>query len=209
MMKVELHLHTNRYSACATHSPTEAIAQLVQAGYEAVYITEHNTVWTQRQLDTIQKKFSQIKIFGGVELTYKPLQHLLVLGTCDPEYEKIASDMAAVLDKARSEGHLTILAHPFRCPGAADMLGEGHKPDAIEHLSCNQEQPMQAWKSQLASEELGLRLVNSGDSHSLDFIDRYWIETHHPIESADDIRQIVLENNYDNHKRDLITNTVS
>lgn len=199
-MKVELHLHTSRYSACATASARELMARCIHCGYQAVYITEHDAVWGDGEIDELQSEFPRIRIFGGVELTisYLPLRHLIVLGTNDPQYLQFGDDPAAVLAKARREGHLSILAHPFRWEDAETALDPQDLPDALEYATCNQIQPRQLQEVQLAADRFKLATVNAGDVHALEFIDRYWIETNNPIETAESIRPIVLEGAYRN-----------
>lgn len=192
-MKVELHLHTDLYSPCAIHAPDEAMQRLVDTGYGAVYITEHDAVWRDSELWALQRQFPQIRVFPGVELSLGN-QHLLVLGTSDQEYVRIV-DPAVVLAKARDEGHLTVLAHPFRWRGGAEMLWRGILPDAIEYRTCNQESMMGGVAMDIAR-ELGLRVVNSGDVHALNCINRFYIITERDVEYADDIRQIVLDEEY-------------
>jgi len=201
-MKVELHLHTSRYSFCADATPFDLMAALIEAGYEAVYITEHDAVWAEWEIDDLRKRFPAIRIFSGVEITISddPMEHLLVLGTTDPDYLML-DGAEEILAKARDEGHLTILAHPFRWPGADGMLQEGLLPDAIEYLTCNQGH-RHAHKALDVAAKLDLPLVNGGDVHALDFIDRYWIETASPLHQADGIREIVRGGAYINKRRD-------
>jgi len=198
-MKVELHLHTSRYSACSTAGPGELLTALVQAGYDAVYITEHDAVWRAYEIADLQDDFPQIRIFGGVELMIggSITQHLIILGTTDPQYVSIRNDVQQVLAKARAEGHLAILAHPFRWEGSGLILKPGSLPDAIEYHTCNHD-PICAERSLKASLELELPLVNAGDVHALDFVNRFWIQTRKPIKQADDIRRIVLDGEYEN-----------
>ena len=58
-MKVELHLHTSRYSACAVCRPAEMMNGLIARGYEAVYITEHDAVWETAELNDLRRQFPQ------------------------------------------------------------------------------------------------------------------------------------------------------
>ena len=193
-MKVELHLHTNRYSPCAGNTPEQMVRRLMDTGYGAVYLTEHDIVWRDAELSDLRRKFPQMRIFPGVELSLGN-QHLLVLGTRDPDYTRIGN-APDILAKARDDGHLTILAHPFRWNCGAEMLWKkGLLPDAIEYRTCNQDTLMGAVAMHTA-EELGLRLVNAGDVHVLSFINRFYIHTERDIEYADDIRQIVLDGAY-------------
>ena len=192
-MKTELHLHTNRYSACSRNSPTELMTRLIETGYGAVYITEHDSVWDDYELDELRGRFPRIRIFPGMEITLD-MQHLLVLGTNDPDYLKM-KDTGAILARAKTKGHLTILAHPYRWDGGAAMLDEGLLPDAIEYRTFNQDGP-NSERAMARAKELSLPLVNAGDTHALDALDRFWIETDRPIENPRDIRQIILNGEY-------------
>jgi len=194
-MKAELHLHTSRHSLCAANTPEEMMNGLIQAGYEAVFITEHDAVWADDELESLRDQFPALAIFPGVELTVG-LHHLLVLGTNDASYLG-TSDEAEILARAAGENCLTALAHPFRWEGGSKMLSRVPLPDAIEDRTCNHEAAAAIWAS-AASRELGLRLVNAGDAHSLEMIGRFWIETHAAFRDAGEIREIILRGAYDN-----------
>lgn len=197
-MKVELHLHTNRYSRCASATPGEFMDRLIRTGYEAVYITEHDAVWSEWEIAQLQQGYPGMRIFPGVELSLSgdSLQHLVVLGTTDAAY-LFLDDPAEILAKARAEGHLTILAHPFRWEGAARILDLGLRPDVLEHRTGNHS-AAEAARAEAVAENLGLRLVNAGDSHGLGSLNRFWIETDHSLKKANDIRRIVLNEAYVN-----------
>ena len=197
-MKVELHLHTSRYSLCAEATPFELMVALLQGGYDAVFITEHDAVWRDWELQDLQRRFPAIRIFPGVELTLGPypLQHLLVLGTNDLEYLSV-TDPAEAIRRARAAGDLTVAAHPFRWPGAAGVLDLDPPPDAIEYNTPNHSPP-QALGALTAAVAGKLPLVNSGDVHALNFVNRYWIETTRPLAEARDIRRIILDGDYSN-----------
>ena len=197
-MKVELHLHTSRYSMCADATPFELMDALIESGYDAVFLTEHDAVWSDWEIEDLRGRYPAIRIFSGVEITFSwdPIQHLLVLGTNDPAYLEI-EDPVAVVRRAREAGHLTIAAHPFRWDGAGEVLEQDPPPDAIEYRTCNQN-AAQALQALTAAVERKLPLVNSGDVHALSFVNRYWIETTRPLAEAQDIRPIVLGGHYTN-----------
>ncbi|MHC4985068.1 MAG: PHP domain-containing protein [Planctomycetota bacterium] len=204
-MKVELHCHTMHYSGCAANTAEEMMAALIEAGYGAVYLTEHNFVWQPEELADLQAAFPQIRIFGGVELAdTETAQHVLVLGTSDPVYVNLAlaSEWAEVLARARDEGHLVSIAHPCRFEGGHDLLHDGLQVDAIEHCTPNHDDAMSLSACAIA-ERRNLPLVNAGDLHSTAMVDRYWIETEHPVERADDIRSIIVDRAYRNCVGDL------
>ncbi len=176
------------------NTPEQMVRRYAETGYSAVYITEHDAVWPDSELWAIQEAFPEIRIFPGVELSLGA-HHLLVLGTNDPEYVRI-TDPADVITRARDEGHLTILAHPYRWNGGAEMLWRNLPlPDAIEYRTCNQDAMMGGVAMDTAG-ALGLALVNAGDTHALSFINRFYINTAQDIEYADDIRRIILDARY-------------
>ncbi len=194
-MNVELHLHTSRYSGCAQNTPAEMMRGLIEAGYDAVFLTEHNTIWEVDELAGLQAQFPQIRIFGGVELSFD-MQHLLVLGTTDPAFLAVANASEAI-EKAREANLATVLAHPFRWAGGADMLDEGLRPDAIEYLTWNQ-QGESAGLALDASQRLELPLVNAGDIHAVEMIGGYWIETFSNIEKPTDLHHFLQSGEYRN-----------
>lgn len=201
-MKVELHLHTNRYSACARNRPDEMLAALAAAGYGATFLTEHDAVWPDAEIEALQAAFPGVRIFPGVELGLgaNATQHLLVLGTNDPAYLRMTGP-AEILAAAKAAGHLTVLAHPMRWPKGADMLEEGHLPDALEGCTSNQD-PDRAAIAGGVAERLGLKVLNSDDAHGVEQVGRFWIETARPVERAGDLRPIVLDGAYTNHMRE-------
>jgi len=201
-MKVELHCHTSVYSACAPASPRDLFHSYIAHGYDAVYLTEHHRMWRPHELAEARETFPQLRILPGVELNLllEPLTHLLVLGATDTAYLTM-DDPAAVIQKARDEGHLTILAHPCRWDGGTYILDRGLRPDALEARTCNQEFSAAAAAIDVAK-RLNLPVVNSGDVHTVDMIGRYWIETADRIEDPDDIRKIVLAGRYECRSKD-------
>lgn len=202
LLKVELHCHTSRYSGCAQATAEEMVQALVEAGYGAVFITEHDSVWPASELAALQERVADIRVFPGVELTVgtSSFIHLLVLGTYDASYLHIR-DEREVVARARSEGHLTVLAHGFRPEDAPDttrLLDAGWLPDAMEYYTGNQDGACAA-EAARAAKRLGIPLVNAGDLHSIDMIGRFWVECGIPIVEPNDIRPIIVEGRYRNN----------
>lgn len=201
-MKIELHLHTSRYSVCAINSPQEIMQGLVETGYDAVFITEHNSIWSDAELAELRAEFPKLLIFPGMELTNVdcPAGDILVLGSNDSEYLRLTADPAAILEKARHDGCLTVLAHPHRFEHCDGLLRAGLMPDAIEQRTGGTD-ANQAVLARVTAESMGLKLVNAGDVHAVEIINHFWIETAAPLENATDIREIVLAGAYENRMR--------
>jgi len=172
--------------------------RLIETGYQAVYVTDHDAVWSDEELKELRRQFPALGIFPGIELAGRLSgpQHLLVLGTNDPKYLRMDGE-ADVLAAAADDGHLTVLAHPYRWPGGADMVDRGLWPDALEFLTHSHQLPC-ALHARIVAEHVGLALVNSGDVHSLDMVNRFWVETDQPLKAADDIRRTILDGTYRN-----------
>ncbi len=167
---------------------------LIVEGYEAVFITEHDTVWSESELADLQSVFPEIRIFGGVELTVDRC-HLQVLGTCDPDYAEM-HDAAAIITKAREDGFATILAHPLRWMGGDEVLACGVFPDALECGTPNHDD-FRRKRAIKVCEQLELAPVFADDVHCEEIIGSYWIETERPLVGPKDIRQILVDRSYD------------
>jgi predicted metal-dependent phosphoesterase TrpH len=197
-MKIQIHAHTRRYSQCAAFTPAQQVSAHIEAGYGVLYITEHDRVWNDWELEDLRQQYQNIAIMPGVELSMMDgAEHLLVLGGNDEEYLTMRQDVAAVLDRARKRGHLTVLAHPYRWATGAEMLDRGLLPDAIEYCTPNHD-PAGSSKALETAQRLGLPLLNAGDVHGQDMVDRFWIETNVAPQDPADIRGIVLAGNYRN-----------
>jgi len=158
-------------------------------------------VWPDDELAQLQAEFPQIKIFPGVELNIgcKSKYHLLVLGTNDPQYTLMKNE-GDVVEKARAEGHLTVLAHPWVYEEGAEKLWSGPLPDAMEGLSNKGGGRISDQEIVKAITRWPVRpLVNASDVHPLSHINRFWIETNRPLVEADDIREIILAGDYTRH----------
>ena len=205
-MKIELHLHTNRYSRCARNAPEEMLARLVELNYEAVFLTEHDAVWPTESLRQLQRQWPEIRIFPGLELTLynsRGFSHLLLLGATESDFLDVG-DPGDALARARERGYTTILAHPYRWEGSADMLEKGYYPDAIECSTPNV-LPLQAVMAQVTAGQMHIPVVNTGDAHSVDFLGKYWIETEEPLDTPAQLRDILLEGRYQNHSIDDVS----
>lgn len=192
-MKVELHLHTSRYSPCAVASPAAMMRALIDCGYGAAYLTEHDQLWRDFEIDDLQRDFPAIRIFGGVELTVGS-HHIVVLGTTDRSYLQL-EDEADILAKAGEAGHAVVLAHPYRWPGGADLLHRGLRPDGVEYLTNNQGDDGAARAAETAA-GLGIPLVNASDAHDVDGVGRFWIETDEPLLESQDILSVLRRGAY-------------
>ena len=188
-----------RYSGCAVCTPAQLMKELIRQKYHAVFITEHDAVWPDWELDALRRDFPAIRIFPGVELSLPNDDHLLVLGTHDPEVLTM-DEPERILAWTRQRKHLTVLAHPFRWPKPYSLLEAGPLPDAIEFRTCNHD-VRAGEQSQLAAARLRLPLVNAGDTHSVDMLGQFWIETYPDLVTGEEMYDIVRNGLYETVKK--------
>jgi hypothetical protein len=195
--KIELHCHTAPRSRCAESPADELMEAYEEAGYAVVFITDHDTVWSNDELSALRARHSSLTIIPGIERTVgRGLEHLLILGTNDPSY--LATRQEDILiNKARADGLLTVLAHPFIMPESAEMLRRGIHPDAIEYRTGSQG-VRDAKKAHTVSLALKRPLLNSGDVHHTSQVNQFWIETLGEVRSISDLRGIILGGAYGN-----------
>lgn len=167
---------------------------LIKEGYGAVYITEHDKVWSSEELSEVQEAFSEIRVFGGIERTIERC-HLQILGTCDPAYAEI-SDPVEIITRAREEGLATVLAHPLRWMRGDEILACGVLPDALECGTPNHDD-VRRKRAIKVCEQLDLAPVFADDAHCEEIIGSYWIETEEPLVEARDIRKVLIDRSYE------------
>ena len=177
--------------------------RLIECGYGAVYITEHDEVWDDWELADLRAHFPEILIFPGVEIALGESlsHHLLVLGTSDRDYIRLPT-ASQIIALARQQHHLTVLAHPFRWPQCPpEILAGDVLPDAVEFRTGNTPPGADAQAAE-AAQRLGLPTVNAGDVHGLDYVNHFWIETFEPLKEPDDIFSVVRSRAYRNCPED-------
>lgn len=109
-MRIDLHCHTNRYSACSSLAPEALIARANAAGLDAVCFTEHDRLWPVEETVRLTREHG-ILVLRGMEVTTEA-GHVLVFGLEQPpEGMFFARSLIAAV---RAAGGLAVLAHPGR-----------------------------------------------------------------------------------------------
>ena len=163
MYKFEIHLHTNKCSACGVSSAEEMIDAAAEHGYSGIVITNHfyhgNTAVDRRlpwedfvgtyaedyEAANEYGKAKGITVFFGIEEGFAPGKEMLIYGlkpedlSKHPEFVKMSAKEKT--DFVRTLGGLCVCAHPFR---DRDYIPEPNTPpdpdlfDGIEGFNfCN------------------------------------------------------------------------
>lgn len=175
-MKIDMHVHTNRFSMCSVADPEAVVREAVSRGLDGLVFTEHNTFWPPDALKELRESYPDIKLFNGAEIDVPSLHHVLTI-LPDPEPE--------VLDPAGPDrfrelvderGGVTIAAHPFRFFRDYARRNRDFPLDAVEIASGNMTDPEMRQRSIKLAEDWGSKQVASSDAHSLDPVGQFYTE---------------------------------
>jgi predicted metal-dependent phosphoesterase TrpH len=179
--RIDLHVHTARYSPCAeTVEPREIAAWACRAGLHGVVLTDHDILWELEEVESIQRAFPGARLFRGTECSARGA-HLLVIGLADAAHLHRGIAVEDAVEVAHAGRAAAILAHPFR---AADPTGLPlGSLDAIEVASTSFSREETARALALAWES-GRPAVAGSDAHALCRIG--WAYTEFPEMPADE-----------------------
>ena len=139
MVKIDLHLHTNRYSPCSRLSPEELAAIAPFTGLDGIVVTEHNFSWTLSEIEDLQSQTDSVRFYRGVEADVRE-GHFLIIGADIKEKWKPGRTLRDLVSLAKEQDAALIWAHPGRfssLPAADDLPGEYLALDGLEVMSGN------------------------------------------------------------------------
>ncbi|OGP71909.1 MAG: hypothetical protein A2W09_04790 [Deltaproteobacteria bacterium RBG_16_50_11] len=178
-MRIDLHIHTRPRSSCSQIDPRELLLQARRVGLDGLCLTEHQDVWSPREVEEMARE-GGIQIFRGNEITTNQ-GDILVFG-----YEENVKGVVMIQElrkRVESGGGLMIAAHPFRgflLFGIAQLQMKVEEAcqrtlfqyvDGVEILNGKVTDPENEMARQVA-ERLGLLAVAGSDAHRIDEVGR-------------------------------------
>ncbi len=162
-MRIDIHVHSSRYSPCSWQPPEEMIQAAVTAGLDGIVFTEHDLRWPQQELDRLQQVAPGLKLFSGAEMTTAEGEHVLVYG--DMDYSRLRAFTAGVnlCLLVREMGGVSVLAHPGRW-GQLPAPALLEAVDGLEVSSSNITRAMSLQAEHLAR-RYGKFMIVASDSH--------------------------------------------
>jgi histidinol phosphatase-like PHP family hydrolase len=164
-MKIDLHVHTIERSPCAVSSEEEQILTAIARGLDAIVFTDHARLVPPEHIEALNRQYAPFRIFGGVEITVKEKEDLLVLGLHDPVLESRKWTYPELHTFVRDRGGWIALAHPFRYHPDIVIDVEQYLPDALEGCSSNVALLNQPRIREVAK-QLGIPVVCNSDAHA-------------------------------------------
>jgi len=189
-MLIDIHTHTNRYSACSVLSPVDLVDRALTLGLSGIAITEHNIMWAEREVKELKAATGaeELLILRGREVAAS-IGHLLIFGYYDELLEN--SPVEGILEKVHEKGGIVILAHPFRSRNTSREIpnapeGRFACVDAVEVFSGNHTSDQNEYCRQIC-ETFGLVGVGGSDAHSVDMVGKYLTSFSVTIMDEDDL----------------------
>jgi len=163
MIYADLHIHTT-YSDDSQTTPKALVEKLAKhPTIKVAAVTDHDSIKGIEAVRELAKPYTDLLILPGVEISV-PQGDILVLGT--EELPPKPWTVQSVLDFARSNGYVSVAAHPFREWGLGE-LARSSGVDAIEVLNGGSSAEANKRARNLAT-ELHLPGVGGSDSHKPD-----------------------------------------
>ena len=159
----DLHIHTN-YSFDATIHPKTLVERLYAHPFiRAAAVTDHNTVEGYYKVRELARAYQDILIIPGVEIATTE-GDLIVLGV--EELPPKPWTVRDIIDFARQNGGLVVVAHPYRAYGLGDSA-QKYPVDAIEVLNGASPPNVNKLAENLAK-TMNLPGVAGSDAHSVE-----------------------------------------
>jgi predicted metal-dependent phosphoesterase TrpH len=165
-MKLDLHLHTTRYSPDSHMEPLAMLRRAREVGLDGVVITEHDCLWTEAELDVLRAMGDGLVVMSGIEVSARE-GHVLVYGVTNPFALPRGIGMAELCREVHRQGGAAVAAHPFRWGQPIDHILKSERPelDGLELMSSNMDAEMRSRAAALAAQ---LRLAGLGNSDAHD-----------------------------------------
>lgn len=169
-MKVDLHLHDNKYSTDSHISIEEIVREAKRKGLDGIALTNHENPDVVKEIDELVEKYDFV-IFPGVEYLTKD-GDIVAFGIDKlPEDQMSAQDFIEYVDKF---GGTCTAAHPYRTNnrGLEDKLYTVKGLTAIEGYNGSTSDYHNGLAVK-AGNELGIQVIGSSDAHVVEKVGVY------------------------------------
>lgn len=169
-MKVDLHLHDNKYSTDSHISIEEIVREAKRKGLDGIALTNHENPDVVKEVDELVEKYDFV-IFPGVEYLTKD-GDIVAFGIDKlPEEQMSAQEFIEYVDKF---GGTCTAAHPYRTNnrGLEDKLYTVKGLTAIEGYNGSTSDYHNGLAVK-AGKELGIQVIGSSDAHVVEKVGVY------------------------------------
>lgn len=189
--RIDLHLHTTRYSPDSVITPERLIADAAAAGLTHVVITEHDAQWSAEELAEINARpetaAAGLTVLSGVEVSARE-GHFLCFGLPDLNDIEPGISLKDLVAEVRGHSGSIVAAHPYRWDQDFDSIFEsfGHEFQALELASKNVDADCRGKVERVLAGSPKMKCSGSSDAHEPGQIGCYFTEIDDAIESIGD-----------------------
>lgn len=135
LIKIDLHVHTSKGSPCAeSHHPLTLPDTMVKFDLQGIVITEHNTLWTQKEIAGLNAGLVNRKIYRGMEIS-SGNHHFILIGIDSTEKLVAGIGPDALMEVVNNQGGVVILAHPYLVCNGDNVIHFSPGFTAVEVMS--------------------------------------------------------------------------
>lgn len=130
--RVDLHVHTNRYSPCAEGlDPAALVGCLGPTRLQGLVITEHDHLWPPAEIAAMNRLVTHGRIYRGVEVS-SCNGHFIVIGLDRLPPPPAGISVLDLMDYLRTSDAAVIWAHPYlNYDSTSTALGADRMPRQI------------------------------------------------------------------------------
>jgi predicted metal-dependent phosphoesterase TrpH len=164
-MKLDLHMHTTRYSLDSLMDPFALVKRAQTIGLDGVVITEHDWLWREEELEELRGAAPGLVVLAGIEVSAME-GHFLVYGVHDPFSLPKMIPAADLCREVHRQGGAVVAAHPFRWGQPFDEILREQQPelDGVELMSSNMDADCRA-RSASVQRQFGFAGLGNSDAH--------------------------------------------
>ncbi len=195
-MKIDMHVHTNRYSSCSLINPYDLAHGINNSGVDGIVITEHNVSWPLHEREELRNHVKDKLLLWGVELSGASGTHYLIYYGDDLGKLNFYEDMEDydIFRIVQEKGAVIVPAHIFRFGRNISILEISRlQIHGLEVRSRNID-VAEMRRSIDVAEKLHLCQIAGSDGHSLDAIGDFYTEFHTDISNEQDLVNAVRNN---------------
>jgi predicted metal-dependent phosphoesterase TrpH len=191
-MKFDLHVHSC-YSKDSNASLDDILEHAARNGLDGFAICDHDRIEggiaCSRRAQDIG---SDMIVIPGVEVSSSK-GHVLVLGVRELIEPGLSPE--ETIERARQQGAVVIIPHPFKMTSHGIGYIEGLDADAIEVLNsrCVTDGPNN--KARKAAQELGFPMVGGSDSHEAEMVGRSYTEIDAQLRTVESVLDAIRKGN--------------
>jgi histidinol phosphatase-like PHP family hydrolase len=194
-VKLDLHVHSSEYSACAVATAETQIRAAIARGLDGIAFTNHHKLVPPKALETWNRSYAPFRIYGAIEITVNEGEDFLVFGIDDPSLESPDWEYRNLHELVRKKRGYIVLAHPFRYRQSVDAPVSEFPPDGVELHSSNTPAAAEIKIRRLTS-RIDARLFCNSDAHSPDSLGRYYNLTKHPLPEGEDLASFLRSGDF-------------